>query len=61
MIYNLFMRKASRTENIESIAPATPEPDLAPNPPILPIKREWRQAVLDAIEPEAAAQHLAAE
>jgi radical SAM superfamily enzyme YgiQ (UPF0313 family) len=61
MIYNLFMRKASRSENIQSIAPATPEPDLAPNPPILPVKREWRQAVLDAIEPEAAAQHLAAE
>lgn len=61
MIYNLFMRKASRSENIQSIAPATPEPDLAPNPPILPVKREWRQAVLEAIEPEAAAQHLAAE
>ena len=61
MIYNLFMRKASRTENIRSIAPATPEPDLAPNPPILPVKREWRQAVLEAIEPEAAARHLAAE
>jgi len=29
-------------------APATAEPDLAPNPPILPIKREWRAAVLEA-------------
>ena len=29
-VYNLFMRKASRTENIDSIAPATPEPELAP-------------------------------
>jgi radical SAM superfamily enzyme YgiQ (UPF0313 family) len=55
-VYNLFMRKASRTEHIDSIAPATPEPDLAPNPPILPIKREWRQAVLEAIEPQEAAR-----
>ncbi len=61
MVYNLFMRKASRTENIESIAPATAEPELAPNPPILPIKREWRQAVLEAIEPEAAASRQSAE
>jgi radical SAM superfamily enzyme YgiQ (UPF0313 family) len=60
-VYNLFMRKASQTENIESIAPATPEPDLAPNPPILPIKREWRQAVLEAIEPELAASRQSAE
>jgi radical SAM superfamily enzyme YgiQ (UPF0313 family) len=48
LIYNLFMRKASQTENIESIAPATPEPELAPMPPILPVKREWRAAVLEA-------------
>jgi radical SAM superfamily enzyme YgiQ (UPF0313 family) len=49
-IYNLFMRKASRTENIESIAPATAQPEVAPMPPILPIKREWRAAVLEAAE-----------
>jgi radical SAM superfamily enzyme YgiQ (UPF0313 family) len=48
LIYNLFMRKASQTENIDSIAPATAEPDVAPMPPILPIKREWRAAVLEA-------------
>ena len=48
LIYNLFMRKASQTENIDSIAPATAEPDLAPMPPILPVKREWRAAVLEA-------------
>ncbi|MCW2317325.1 radical SAM superfamily enzyme YgiQ (UPF0313 family) [Rhodoblastus acidophilus] len=52
LIYNLFMRKASKTENIESIAPATPETPHAPNPPILPIKREWREAVLEGLEPE---------
>jgi radical SAM superfamily enzyme YgiQ (UPF0313 family) len=54
LIYNLFMRKASRTENIKSVAPATPVPAFAPNPPILPIKREWRQAVLEGVEREAA-------
>ena len=61
MVYNLFMRKASRTEHIDSIAPPTPEPTLAPHPPILPIKREWRQAVLEALEPEHAASEEAAE
>jgi radical SAM superfamily enzyme YgiQ (UPF0313 family) len=48
LIYNLFMRKASHTENIRSIAPPTAEPDVAPMPPILPIKHEWRTAVLEA-------------
>src|SRR5262249_9109591 len=46
-IYNLFMRKASQTENIKTIAPPTPEPTVAPVPPILPIKREWRNAILE--------------
>ncbi|MGH6725444.1 MAG: hypothetical protein ACREB8_02715, partial [Pseudolabrys sp.] len=48
LIYNLFMRKASRTENIQSIAAPTAEPIAAPMPPILPVKREWRAAVLEA-------------
>ena len=48
LIYNLFMRKASRTDNIDSIAAPTAESDIAPMPPILPVKREWREAVLDA-------------
>jgi radical SAM superfamily enzyme YgiQ (UPF0313 family) len=48
LIYNLFMRKGSQTANIHSIAEATAEPDVAPMPPILPIKREWREAVLEA-------------
>jgi radical SAM superfamily enzyme YgiQ (UPF0313 family) len=47
-IYNLFMRKGARTESINSVAAATPEPDIAPMPPILPVKREWRAAVLAA-------------
>jgi radical SAM superfamily enzyme YgiQ (UPF0313 family) len=50
LIYNLFMRKAAKTDNIMSIAAPTPEPDVAPMPPILPVKREWRAAVLEAAE-----------
>jgi radical SAM superfamily enzyme YgiQ (UPF0313 family) len=48
LIYNLFMRKGSQTENIGSIAAPTAEPEVAPMPPILPVKREWREAVLEA-------------
>ena len=48
LIYNLFMRKGSQTEKISSIATPTAEPDVAPMPPILPVKREWRAAVLEA-------------
>jgi radical SAM superfamily enzyme YgiQ (UPF0313 family) len=48
-IYNLFMRKGSATDSKPSIARPTPEPDVAPVPPLLPVKREWRDAVLDAI------------
>src|ERR1700691_1477942 len=48
LIYNLFMRKGSQTENIGSIAAPTAEPDVAPMPPILPVKSEWRAAVLEA-------------
>src|SRR5262245_65749848 len=51
IIYNLFMRRGSQTENIQSIAAPTAEPDVAPMPPILPIKREWRAAVLEAAGP----------
>jgi radical SAM superfamily enzyme YgiQ (UPF0313 family) len=47
-IYNLFMRKAAKTDHIDSIAAATAESDVAPMPPILPVKREWRAAVLEA-------------
>jgi radical SAM superfamily enzyme YgiQ (UPF0313 family) len=58
LIYNLFMRRASQTENIDSIAAPTPEPELAPMPPILPVKREWRAAVLEAAD--TAASHWGA-
>jgi len=47
LIYNLFMRKAAQTQNIYSVPAPTAEPDVAPMPPILPVKREWRAAVLE--------------
>jgi radical SAM superfamily enzyme YgiQ (UPF0313 family) len=55
-IYNLFMKKGSATDRKDAIAAPTAAPDMAPVPPILPIKREWRQSVLEAIgEQEPAA------
>jgi radical SAM superfamily enzyme YgiQ (UPF0313 family) len=50
LIYNLFLRKASKTENIDSIAAPTTEPDAAPMPPILPVKHEWLAAVLEDVK-----------
>jgi hypothetical protein len=44
------MRRGYQTERINSIAAPTEAPDTAPMPPILPIKREWREAVLEASE-----------
>jgi radical SAM superfamily enzyme YgiQ (UPF0313 family) len=49
-IYNMFMKKGSATDRKEKIADPTPEPQLAPVPPLLPVKREWRDAVLEAID-----------
>jgi hypothetical protein len=59
LIYNLFMRRGSQTEgkHITAVAPPTAVPDLAPLPPILPTKREWRAAVLEGID-GGAAPHL---
>jgi hypothetical protein len=48
LIYNMFMRKGSATERVAAVAAPTPAPDTSPMPPILPIKREWRAAVLEA-------------
>ena len=48
-IYNMFMKKGSATDRKDTIAVPTAEPDLAPIPPLLPVKREWRDAVLEAI------------
>jgi radical SAM superfamily enzyme YgiQ (UPF0313 family) len=48
LIYNMFMRRGAKTERIDSVPLATPLPETAPMPPILPVKREWRAAVLEA-------------
>jgi hypothetical protein len=48
-VYNLFMKKGSATDRKDSIAVPTEAPELAPVPPLLPVKREWRDAVLEAI------------
>jgi radical SAM superfamily enzyme YgiQ (UPF0313 family) len=46
-IYNLFMKKGAATDRKDAVAPATEAPDVVPMPPILPLKREWREAVLE--------------
>ena len=52
------MRKSTREETEAAPAP-TAEPDVAPMPPILPIKREWRAAVLEAaVEPATRAPQV---
>ena len=43
------MKKGSATDRKDAIAEPTAEPELAPIPPLLPVKREWRDAVLEAI------------
>jgi hypothetical protein len=43
------MRKGSAAERIDSVAAPTPAPDTSPMPPIMPIKRAWRAAVLEAV------------
>jgi len=47
LIYNLFMKKGSATERREAIAEPTEAPTTAPMPPVLPLKREWRELVLE--------------
>jgi len=55
-IYNLFMKRGAATDRKYVLPEPTPAPDAAPMPPILPLKREWRQAVLEASgAPDAAA------
>jgi len=47
-IYNLFMKKGAATDRKDAVAAPTPAPEMVPMPPILPLKREWREAVLEA-------------
>jgi radical SAM superfamily enzyme YgiQ (UPF0313 family) len=56
-IYNLFMKKGSATDRKEAIAEPTAVPDVSPMPPVLPLKREWREAVLEGSR--ASGPHLA--
>ena len=47
-IYNLFMKKGAATDRKAAVAAATDVPEAVPVPPIMPLQREWRQAVLEA-------------
>jgi radical SAM superfamily enzyme YgiQ (UPF0313 family) len=47
-VYNMFMKKGSTSYRPQAIAAPTPEPTVAPFPPLLPIKREWREAILES-------------
>ena len=46
-IYNLFMKRGAATDRKDTLPEPTAAPDMAPMPPILPLKREWRDAVLE--------------
>ena len=46
-IYNLFVKKGAATDRKDAVAEPTAAPELAPMPPILPLEREWREAVLE--------------
>jgi len=48
-IYNLFMKKGAATDRKAAVAAPTEAPATAPVPPVLPLKREWREAVLEGI------------
>lgn len=47
-IYNLFMKRGAATDRKEAIAEPTEAPAMVPMPPLLPLKQEWRQTVLEA-------------
>ena len=48
IVYNLFMKRGAATDRKDAVALPTAVPDMAPMPPIMPLKREWREAVLEA-------------
>jgi radical SAM superfamily enzyme YgiQ (UPF0313 family) len=47
VVYNLFMKKGAATDRKDAVAAPTEAPDVVPMPPILPLKREWRETVLN--------------
>ena len=50
LIYNYFFRKDAGMARDSPVAEPTEAPDTAPAPPILPVDRQWRQAILEAAE-----------
>jgi hypothetical protein len=51
------MKKGAATDRKDAVAEPTEAPDTVPMPPVLPLKREWRQAVLEGtgtVESQAA-------
>lgn len=50
-IYNMMFRKGEVTgRNMENAVSApTPAPEIIPRPPIMPLKREWRELVVDGM------------
>ena len=47
-IYNLFVKRGAHAGCKKAVPAPTEAPDVAPMPPILPLDRKWRQAVLEA-------------
>jgi hypothetical protein len=42
------MKRGAAADRKNAVAAPTEAPDMVPVPPILPLNREWRQAVLEA-------------
>ena len=47
-IYNLFMKKGAADDRRNAVAAPTAPPDMEPEPPIFALRREWREAALEA-------------
>jgi hypothetical protein len=58
-VYNLFMKRGAATDRKDALPEPTPAPEMAPMPPILPLKREWREAVLEAAPQRAGVESAA--
>ncbi|WP_051183041.1 B12-binding domain-containing radical SAM protein [Desulfocurvibacter africanus] len=52
-IYNMFMKKASSNDRKRHVAVPTTPTQHAPMPPLMPLRREWREAILDEASDEA--------
>ena len=47
-IYNLFMKKGAATDRKDAVPGPTEPPDVVPVPPLLPLQRDFRRAVMEA-------------